>query len=72
VRWKWHHATQHQLSAHLGAAVARPPTSLWSDGHWERVAGRGKLVCPVCLGTGQGNVKGLLRRESSKDLLDKM
>mmetsp|Transcript_28120 Transcript_28120/g.53197 ORF Transcript_28120/g.53197 Transcript_28120/m.53197 type:complete len:194 (-) Transcript_28120:229-810(-) len=33
---------------------------------------RGKLVCPVCLGTGKGNVRGLLRREESKDLLDKM
>lgn len=34
--------------------------------------GRGKLVCPVCLGTGKGNVKGLLRRDESKELLDKM
>jgi hypothetical protein len=59
-------------SAQLGFAVARAPSSLCSDGRWERVAGRGKLVCPVCLGTGQGNVKGLLRRESSKELLDKM
>jgi hypothetical protein len=41
---------------------------------WVRVAGRGKLVCPVCLGTGSGNVKGLLRRDSpeTKDLLEKM
>jgi len=34
--------------------------------------GRGKKVCPVCLGTGKGNVRGLLRREESKELLDKM
>jgi hypothetical protein len=34
--------------------------------------GRGKLVCPVCLGTGQANNKGLLRRPDSKPLLDKM
>lgn len=34
--------------------------------------GRGKLVCPICLGTGVGNNRGLLRRPSSKALLDKM
>lgn len=36
------------------------------------IAGRGKLVCPVCLGTGEGNNKGLLRRPESKALLDQM
>lgn len=36
------------------------------------VAGRGKLVCPVCLGTGSANNKGLLRRPESKELLDQM
>lgn len=35
-------------------------------------AGRGKLVCPVCLGTGLPNNKGLLRRPDAKELLDKM
>lgn len=35
-------------------------------------AGRGKLVCPVCLGTGLPNNKGLLRRPGAKELLDKM
>ncbi|KAJ9558978.1 hypothetical protein OSB04_013592 [Centaurea solstitialis] len=34
--------------------------------------GRGKLVCPVCLGTGLPNNKGLLRRPDAKQLLDKM
>ncbi|TVU05600.1 hypothetical protein EJB05_48768 [Eragrostis curvula] len=34
--------------------------------------GRGKLVCPVCLGTGLPNNKGLLRRPEAKELLDKM
>jgi hypothetical protein len=34
--------------------------------------GRGKLVCPVCLGTGLPNNKGLLRRPEAKQLLDKM
>uniref|UniRef100_A0A0E0LVP6 Uncharacterized protein n=1 Tax=Oryza punctata TaxID=4537 RepID=A0A0E0LVP6_ORYPU len=34
--------------------------------------GRGKLVCPVCLGTGLPNNKGLLRRPDAKKLLDKM
>jgi len=48
-----------------------------SDGAYEftecpNCYGRGKLVCPVCLGTGVGNNKGLLRRPSSKALLDKM
>lgn len=48
-----------------------------SDGAYEftecpNCYGRGKLVCPVCLGTGVGNNKGLLRRPSSKTLLDKM
>ncbi|CAO2173074.1 unnamed protein product [Urochloa humidicola] len=33
---------------------------------------RGKLVCPVCLGTGLPNNKGLLRRPEAKQLLDKM
>lgn len=36
------------------------------------VAGRGKLVCPVCLGTGLPNNKGLLRRPDARKLLDKM
>lgn len=36
------------------------------------MAGRGKLVCPVCLGTGSANNKGLLRRPESKELLDQM
>lgn len=35
-------------------------------------AGRGKLVCPVCLGTGLPNNKGLLRRPDARQLLDKM
>ncbi|KAL8470393.1 hypothetical protein ACS0TY_033029 [Phlomoides rotata] len=35
-------------------------------------AGRGKLVCPVCLGTGVANNKGLLRRPDARQLLDKM
>ncbi|EFJ07587.1 hypothetical protein SELMODRAFT_133240 [Selaginella moellendorffii] len=35
-------------------------------------AGRGKLVCSICLGTGLGNTKGLLRRPESKKLLDQM
>lgn len=35
-------------------------------------AGRGKLVCPVCLGTGLPNNKGLLRRPEARKLLDKM
>lgn len=35
-------------------------------------AGRGKLVCPVCLGTGLPNTKGLLRRPDARQLLDKM
>ncbi|KAF8041020.1 hypothetical protein BT93_B3060 [Corymbia citriodora subsp. variegata] len=34
--------------------------------------GRGKLVCPVCLGTGLPNNKGLLRRPDARQLLDKM
>nr|GFC14305.1 protein embryo sac development arrest 3, chloroplastic [Tanacetum cinerariifolium] len=34
--------------------------------------GRGKLVCPVCLGTGLPNNKGLLRRPGAKELLSKM
>lgn len=34
--------------------------------------GRGKLVCPVCLGTGLPNNKGLLRRPDARELLDKM
>ena len=34
--------------------------------------GRGKLVCPVCFGTGAANNKGLLRRPESKELLDQM
>eukprot|EP00850_Spirogloea_muscicola_P020915 SM000230S07351 [mRNA] locus=s230:188610:189116:- [translate_table: standard] len=34
--------------------------------------GRGKLVCPICLGTGQANAKGLLRRPEAKALLDQM
>ncbi|KAK1313910.1 hypothetical protein QJS10_CPA06g02261 [Acorus calamus] len=34
--------------------------------------GRGKLVCPVCLGTGLPNNKGLLRRPEGRKLLDKM
>lgn len=34
--------------------------------------GRGKLVCPVCLGTGLPNNKGLLRRPDAKQLLEKM
>lgn len=34
--------------------------------------GRGKLVCPICLGTGVPNNKGLLRRPGAKELLDKM
>lgn len=34
--------------------------------------GRGKLVCPVCLGTGLPNNKGLLRRPDAQKLLDKM
>lgn len=34
--------------------------------------GRGKLVCPVCLGTGLPNNKGLLRRPDARKLLDKM
>ncbi|KAM4084460.1 hypothetical protein ACB094_08G134100 [Castanea mollissima] len=34
--------------------------------------GRGKLVCPVCLGTGLPNNKCLLRRPDAKQLLDKM
>ncbi|KAL6858794.1 hypothetical protein ACP4OV_017796 [Aristida adscensionis] len=34
--------------------------------------GRGKLVCPICLGTGLPNNKGLLRRPDAKQLLDKM
>lgn len=34
--------------------------------------GRGKLVCPVCLGTGLPNNKGLLRRPGARELLDKM
>ncbi|PKU77900.1 hypothetical protein MA16_Dca023480 [Dendrobium catenatum] len=34
--------------------------------------GRGKLVCPVCLGTGLPNNKGLLRRPEARKLLDKM
>ncbi|KAL8159475.1 hypothetical protein V2J09_001012 [Rumex salicifolius] len=34
--------------------------------------GRGKLVCPVCLGTGLPNNKGLLRRPDAKKLLDKI
>lgn len=38
--------------------------SLWT--------GRGKLVCPVCLGTGLPNNKGLLRRPDARKLLDKM
>jgi hypothetical protein len=29
-------------------------------------------VCPVCLGTGLPNNKGLLRRPDAKQLLDKM
>ncbi|XP_059430432.1 protein PHOTOSYSTEM I ASSEMBLY 2, chloroplastic isoform X2 [Corylus avellana] len=33
---------------------------------------RGKLVCPVCLGTGLPNNKGLLRRPDARQLLDKM
>ncbi|XP_050370533.1 protein PHOTOSYSTEM I ASSEMBLY 2, chloroplastic isoform X2 [Argentina anserina] len=33
---------------------------------------RGKLVCPVCLGTGVPNNKGLLRRPDAKQLLEKM
>ncbi|KAF1878703.1 hypothetical protein Lal_00047374 [Lupinus albus] len=36
------------------------------------IGGRGKLVCPVCLGTGLPNNKGLLRRPGAKELLDKM
>ncbi|KAJ0960214.1 hypothetical protein J5N97_001957 [Dioscorea zingiberensis] len=32
----------------------------------------GKLVCPVCLGTGVPNNKGLLRRPDAKQLLEKM
>ncbi|KAA3464129.1 Chaperone DnaJ [Gossypium australe] len=34
--------------------------------------GREKLVCPVCLGTGLPNNKGLLRRPDAQKLLDKM
>ncbi|KAF3786227.1 EMBRYO SAC DEVELOPMENT ARREST 3 protein [Nymphaea thermarum] len=34
--------------------------------------GRGILVCPVCLGTGLANNKGLLRRPEARKLLDKM
>ncbi|CAH8264756.1 unnamed protein product [Arabidopsis lyrata] len=34
--------------------------------------GRGKLVCPVCLGTGLPNNKGLLRRPGARELLEKM
>ena len=34
--------------------------------------GRGKMVCPICLGTGSANVRGLLRRPESKELLDRM
>ncbi|KAL3650255.1 Proteasome subunit alpha type-2 [Castilleja foliolosa] len=34
--------------------------------------GRGKLVCPVCLGTGLPNNKGLLRRPDGRELLGKM
>ncbi|XP_064940268.1 protein PHOTOSYSTEM I ASSEMBLY 2, chloroplastic-like isoform X3 [Musa acuminata AAA Group] len=33
---------------------------------------RGKLVCPVCLGTGLPNNKGLLRRPEARKLLEKM
>ncbi|KAL4592838.1 hypothetical protein LXL04_005844 [Taraxacum kok-saghyz] len=32
----------------------------------------GKLVCPVCLGTGLTNNKGLLRRPDAKQLLEKI
>ena len=48
-----------------------PSTSNWVTNFllW---AGRGKLVCPVCLGTGLPNNKGLLRRPDAKQLLDKM
>ncbi|KAG6469264.1 hypothetical protein ZIOFF_073970 [Zingiber officinale] len=34
--------------------------------------GRGKLVCPICLGTGLPNNKGLLRRPEARKLLEKM
>ncbi|XP_047314073.1 protein PHOTOSYSTEM I ASSEMBLY 2, chloroplastic-like [Impatiens glandulifera] len=34
--------------------------------------GRGKLVCPIYLGTGLPNNKGLLRRPDARNLLNKM
>lgn len=63
-----HQKTFFQSKVHMRDAKYFEPTSLICS----LFSGRGKLVCPVCLGTGLPNNKGLLRRPDARQLLDKM